>query len=203
VDIIGAKSLSVDATFEHQVVLYNVSIPVFAGIADWDIGILDVVPASVMAIYFLAWSPSLQWWNATGENRGKVMPSELETTVSAARVIARFRAQPWTNLTWTVAAAALILWSGVLLLRISVQRAAFFMPTSFPKLDIVAVAGCDDLNVGENRISLAQEVRRAFNTNVNSQGWITAMKRKKGRLVEVWCGKHKPMHLVFVIERET
>jgi hypothetical protein len=110
---------------------------------------------------------ALQFANATfaGENLANVfpLPADLDVTASGARVITRFKGQVWTFCVFTAIGSSLVLYPGLILAWILLQKVALlFSPSGFPVVDFALLSSRPerDLDRDGDRQELESERER-------------------------------------------
>ena len=127
---------------------------------------------------------ALQFSNATLPPGSGIfaMPSNLETTASAAQITPRFIGQLWTVCAFIATSSVLVIWAGCILGWILFQRKPLLHdPSAFPEVDIVSRSGSRT----DQGPSLSNLVQCEELTNPGTCAITKGIRRGKGRLVMV------------------
>ncbi len=123
------------------------------------------------------------------------IPSDLETTASAAQITPRFIGQLWTVCVFIAICSVLVLYAGGLFGWILFQKPLLTDPSAFPEFDILSKSGC----VTEQRLTLHSLAQSRGLTNAGSWKITRAVRKKTGQVVRVWCQGERTYHQVFVL----
>jgi hypothetical protein len=123
------------------------------------------------------------------------MPSEMETTASAAQITPRFIGQLWTVCVFIAMCSVLVLWAGCILGWILFQKPLLTDPSAFPEFDIVSKSEC---RTQQGR-TLSDLARSEELTNAGSWTITKAVRQKTGRVIRIRSPGEETYHLVFVL----
>ncbi|KAH0551196.1 hypothetical protein GP486_007477 [Trichoglossum hirsutum] len=128
------------------------------------------------------------------------IPSELETTASAARIQPRFIGKLWTVCAFVGTGGFLVLWAGCILGWILFQKPALFDSSAFPEFDMASKSGSSTQR-GLYTISDLTEIEDL--ASAGSWEITKAMRRKTGRVIETQSRAQNTNHFVFVVTEDT
>lgn len=143
---------------------------------------------------------ALQFSNATlqAQDPGSgifSMPSDMETTASAAQITPRFIGQLWTVCTFITTCSVLVLWAGCILGWILFQKPLLAEPSAFPEYDIGSKSGC----CRQQSLTLSGLAQSEELTNAGSWTITKAMRNKTGRVIRIRFQGENAYHLAFVV----
>ena len=146
------------------------------------------------------YTTALQFSNATlyAEFPGSdifPIPSDLETTASAAQITPRFIGQLWTVCVFIAICSVLVLYAGCILGWILFQEPLLTDPSAFPEFDILSNSGCST----QQRLTFCNLAQSEELTNAGSWKITKAVRKKRGRMIRIWCQEENTNHLVFVL----
>jgi hypothetical protein len=127
------------------------------------------------------------------------MPSDLETTASAAQITPRFIGQFWTVCAFIAICSVLVLWAGCILGWILFQKPLLTDPSAFPEFDIVSKSACST----HQGLTLSSFAQSEGLTDAGSWTITKAVRKKKGRVIRVRVGGRDTYDLVFIVLRDT
>jgi hypothetical protein len=123
------------------------------------------------------------------------IPSDLETTASAAQITPRFIGQLWTVCVFIAICSVLVLYAGCILGWILFQEPLLTDPSAFPEFDILSKSGCST----QQRFTFCNLAQSKVPTNAGSWKITQAVREKTGRMIRIWCQGENTYHLVFVL----
>ena len=123
------------------------------------------------------------------------MPSDLETTASAAQITPRFIGQLWTVCVFIAICTVLVLYGGCILGWILFQEPLLTDPSAFPEFDILSKSGCST----QQRRTFGSLAQSEVPPNAGSWKITTAVRNKTGRMIRIWCQGENTYHLVFAL----
>jgi hypothetical protein len=127
------------------------------------------------------------------------IPSDLETTASAAHITPRFIGQLWAVCVFIAICSVLVLYAGGLLGWILFQKPLLTDPSAFPEFDILSNSGC----ATEQRRTLRSLAQSEEPTNAGSWKITRVVREKTGQVVRVRCQGESNYHQVFVLPEDT
>jgi hypothetical protein len=123
------------------------------------------------------------------------MPSDLETTASAAQITPRFIGQLWTVCVFVAISSVLVMWAGCILGWILFQKPLLTDPSAFPELDIVSQSG----GRTQQALTLYDLAQSEELTNAGSWTITKAIRKKTGRTMRIRFRGERTYRLVFVV----
>lgn len=123
------------------------------------------------------------------------IPSDLETTASAAQITPRFIGQLWTVCVFIAICSVLVLYAGCILGWILFQEPLLTDPSAFPEFDILAKSGCST----QQRLTFCSLAQSERLTNAGSWKIRKAVCGKTGRMIRIRRQGENTYHLVFAL----
>ena len=123
------------------------------------------------------------------------IPSDLETTASAAQITPRFIGQLWTVCVFIAICSVLVLYAGCILGWILFQEPLLTDPSAFPEFDILSKSGCST----QQRLTFCNLAQSERLTNAGSWKITKAVRRETGRMIRIRYQGENTHHLVFVL----
>jgi hypothetical protein len=122
------------------------------------------------------------------------MPSDMETTASAAQITPRFIGQLWVVCAFIATCVVLVLYAGCILGWMLFQKPLLTGPSAFPEFDIVSKSGCST----QQGLTLTDIAKSEELTNAGTWTITRAVRKKIGRLIRIRFRGETTNHLAFV-----